>query len=223
MTRSAEARVLVVSACLVVLCMTAAAGSAQVDTTRIPYTVVAALPGEQCLVCGAPLTAKDIALIVKGRRVPLDHAHIEKFIRNKDMYFARLQPKAALFQEDLDVPPGTAQGGIASGWFLFGLWVLTALICGGLSAYNAIAKGLKPLRFFFVGLVLNVPGYLYVLTRPPRADEARVPPGLVKVPLTSAPRPCPRCGNMNHPTAIRCAICKAELHPETPSEVSKVL
>lgn len=193
------------------------------DTNQASYRSVPALPGERCTVCGAELGENGVALIVRGRRVPLDTAMVGEFLQNKEKYFARLQPKAALFQEELDAPRGTAQGGVSTGWFFLGLYVLTALVCGGLSAYAAIGKGLKPLSNFFIGFFCNIFGYIYVLSRPRERGKHDVPPGLVKVPVTSAPMPCPACGSANHPTASRCATCHRILNPLSPSEVSKVL
>jgi len=208
---------------LVQVLMIQASDASESDTSRIPYQVVPAKPGERCTVCGGELTQEDVALIVRGRRVPLDIDEVDEFLKNQEMYFAKLQPKGALFQEELDTPEGTAQGGVSAGWFWFGVYVLSALVFGALSSYTAITKGLQPIPHFFLGFFLSLLGYLYVLTRPRRVHEGEVPPGLVKVPVTSAPVKCPSCGNTNHPTATRCAACHATLTPVAESEASKAL
>ncbi|MFQ5675448.1 MAG: hypothetical protein ACE5G1_06080, partial [bacterium] len=64
-------------------------------------------------------------------------------MNNQEKYFAELQPKSALFQENFGAPPGAAQGGISLGWFLFGSYVLLALIFSGLSGHAAVSKGLN--------------------------------------------------------------------------------
>lgn len=176
---------------------------------------------ELCTVCGARLTPEDVALIVRGRRTPLRQAHVETFLNNLERNFSSRQPKSALFQEDLSAPPGTAQGGISQGWFLFGLLVLSSLIFGGLSGYRALSMGLPPLAPFFVGFFLNLPGFLYVISRPAGQGHLKVPKGLVKVPETVAPAPCPACGEVNHPTARLCLGCGKELHPSQQSEVTR--
>ncbi|MEK9135870.1 MAG: hypothetical protein AAB393_02000, partial [Bacteroidota bacterium] len=98
--------------------------------TSVGYAVVKAKPGERCIVCGTALDSNGIAFIVKGRRIPLDPAMVDDFLKNREMYFARVQPRGALFQEELGAESGSALG---SGWFLFGAYVLVALIFGGLS------------------------------------------------------------------------------------------
>ena len=185
------------------------------------YSRVPAKNSELCTVCGAELTSEDVALIVRGRRIPLCQADVETFLSNQERYFSNRQPKSALFQEDLSAAQGTAQGGISQGWFLFGLLVLSALIFGGLSGYRALSMGLPPLAPFFIGFFLNLPGYLYVISRPATQDHLKVPRGLVKVPETVAPAPCPACGEVNHPTARQCLGCGQELHPSQQSEVTR--
>lgn len=185
------------------------------------YSRVPAKDTELCTVCGAKLTSEDVALIVRGRRTPLRQAHVETFLNNLERSFSSRQPRSALFQEDLSAPPGTAQGGISQGWFLFGLLVLSSLIFGGLSGYRALSTGLPPLAPFFIGFFLNLPGFLYVVSRPAGRGHGQVPKGLVKVPETVAPAPCPACGEINHPTARQCPACGKELHPSQQSEVTR--
>ena len=193
------------------------------DTTSISYPVFPAKPGEKCTVCGTPLTQDDLALIVKGRRVPLSRAMVQEFLRNQEKYFAGFEPKGALFQENMDAPDGTALGGISNGWFLFGLWVLFALVFAGLSGYVAVGKGLIPIRHFFIGLIFSAVGFLYVLTRPKVVREGEIPEGLTKVPTTASPVLCAKCGSANHPSARKCSMCGADLKPRVESEVARVL
>ena len=185
------------------------------------YSRVTAKNSELCAVCRTELTSEDPALIVRGRRTPLCQAHVETFLNNLERSFSSRQPRGALFQEDLSAPPGTAQGGISRGWFLFGLLVLSSLIFGGLSGYRALSMGLPPLAPFFIGFFLNLPGFLYVVSRPAGQGRGQVPQGLVKVPETAAPAACPACGEVNHPTARQCPGCGKELHPSQPSEVTR--
>ena len=194
---------------------------AQESPPQAKYKSVAPKSGERCIICDVPLSDKDITLMVRGRRVPLKNAMVDSFMNNQEKYFSELQPKSALFQENLDAPSGVAQGGIGMGWFLFGSYVLLALIFGGISGYAAVSKGLPAIPNFFIGLSLSVFGMLFVVTRPPVANKKAIPPGLVKVPVTNAPTSCPKCGGKNHPTATSCAQCRTELTPSYESEVSK--
>jgi hypothetical protein len=213
---------LMLSTLFMLLYLQASTGAVAADTTDSGYQMVPAKPGEECTVCGIPLTDEDVALIVKGRRVPLNKGMVQEFLENQERYFARLQPRGALFQEDVDAQEGTSLGGISRGWFLFGLYVLVALLFAGMSGYVAVAKGLKPIPHFFIGLFFSVFGFLYVLTRPRLAKEGEIPSGLVKVPLTSAPVPCPKCGYSNHPSASMCKKCGSALSPAVQSEVQRV-
>jgi len=185
---------------------------------KVPYN-----PGEICLVSGKPLVEGDVALIVRGRRVPLCFSKVDTFLKYQDKYFARMQPKGALFQEELSAPKGAALGGVTSGWFLFGLYVLVALVFAGLSGYSAVSKGLPPIPNFFIGFFLSAFGYLYVLTRPAVAKKGEIPAGFVKVPTTHTPVPCAGCGYQNHPSAKQCVGCGGTLEPRLQSEVARVM
>jgi hypothetical protein len=184
-----------------------------------PYPIVSARVGEYCTVCGSPLTVDDVALIVKGRRFPVDKSMVDVFLKNPQAYFRTKQVRGALFHEELQSAAGTTQSGLARGWFLFGLYILTGLVCAGLSGYVAVAKGLPAIPHFFAGFFLSMLGLLYVLTRSSHGKPGTVPHGLVKVPTTYAPVPCPACGNTNHPAAARCAACGAALEPKLQSDV----
>ena len=81
------------------------------------YDTVAAKSGERCTVCGGRLTESDVALIVKGRRVPLDRMDMNEFMRHQGKYFAKLQPKGALFQEGMGPETGGREN-VGMGWFL---------------------------------------------------------------------------------------------------------
>src|SRR5262249_44998082 len=101
---------------LLVLCLFEITLPAQEAPIKSPYPVVPARAGERCTVCGTPLGQDDVALMVRGRRVPLNKSMVDAFLADKEKYFAQQQPRAALFQEELDVPAGVAQGGISLRW-----------------------------------------------------------------------------------------------------------
>ncbi len=178
--------------------------------------------GDRCLICGVRLTDDDVVLLVRGRRVPLKKTMVDSFLNNKAQYFAEMQPRGALFQEEMGAREGVALGGITIGWFVFGLYVLAALVFAGLSANVAVSKGLSPLPSFFIGLSFTVLGFLYVVTRKSTEAAANAPRGLRKVPNTAAPSVCAKCDGMNHPSAATCASCGARLEPLSSSDVSRV-
>ncbi len=207
---------------LIGLFLPASNGFSQAGSREGEYQRVPAKPGEYCTVCNVPLDpAQDVALIVRGRRVPLNHTMVDSFLRTQERYFAQKQPRGALFQEELKTAPGVSLGGISLGWFLFGSYVLLALICGGLSGYAAVGKGLPPIHHFFIGFGFSLIGYIYVLTRASQVKAGEIPEGLVKVPVTNAPVTCPKCGNTNHPSAQHCSMCGADLQPRYESEVAR--
>lgn len=187
----------------------------------VPHVQVPAKAGERCTVCGVVLGEDDVALIVKGRRFPLDRSMVDVFLKNPEEYFRFKQVKSALFQEEMRAPAGSAQAGIGWGWFLAGLYVLSSLLFGGLAGYVGVARGLSSITCFFAGFFLNALGLIYILMRPPLLKAGDVPPGFVKVPLTHDPVACPACGNTNHPAAARCAACGASLVPKLQSEVAR--
>jgi len=185
------------------------------------YPTVPAKAGEICTVCGMPVSSSDVAIILKGRRLPVMKEMAETVLRNPEVYFRKKQAKGALFQEDFQQLPGAVSGGVSLGWFLTGLYVLSALIFAGLSGNAAVAKGLPPISSFFLGLGLSLFGYLYVLTRRSGKASRGLPPGLLKVPATQSPLSCPQCGNSNHPAAASCASCHVSLSPQGQSDWSR--
>lgn len=188
---------------------------------QFQYQTVAAKVGEICIVCGMPVSGDDIAIILKGRRLPVMKDMAETVLRNPEIYFRDKQAKGALFQEDFQGQTGAESSGVGLGWFLAGLYVLSALIFGGLSGNAAVARGLPPISSFFLGLGLSVFGYLYVLTRRSGNASRSVPAGFLKVPATQSPLACPQCGNTNHPAAPSCASCHVSLSPQGQSDFSR--
>ena len=203
-------------------CLLALPLRTQENASQTPYQSVRPKLGDYCTVGNVPLdTLQDVALIVRGRRVPLHRTMVDSFMRTQEKYFSQQQPKGALFQEELSAAKGAALAGVTSGWFLFGLYVLVALVFAGVSGYTAVSKGLPPIPNFFIGFFLSALGYLYVLTRPAVAKKGEIPGGLVKVPLTHAPVPCAACGYQNHPSAKQCVGCGGKLEPMMQSEVAR--
>ncbi|HET6961366.1 MAG TPA: hypothetical protein VFJ27_02675 [Terriglobia bacterium] len=185
------------------------------------YPTVTAKAGETCTVCGMPVSNDDVAIILRGRRMPVMKDMAESVLRNPEFYFKDKQARGALFQEDFQLRPGVVSSGVSLGWFLAGLYVLSALFFGGLSSNAAVAKGLPPVSSFFLGLALSLLGYLFVLTRRPDKSSHGVPAGLLKVPATQSPLACPQCGNTNHPAATSCALCHVSLSPQGQSDLSR--
>ena len=179
---------------------------------------VPAKAGEICLVCGRAISTDDVVYQVNGQRVPLhvDEVRSDLGAQLKQLV-AQLEPRGAFLGAEQDQPP------LEKVWFLIGLYVLIGLIFGALSAHRAFDSGHRPLVWFFAGLLLNLVGYLVLLSFGKRTvvAPAGVPGGLHKIPVTYTPQPCPGCGSLNHPSASRCMGCGRKLEPTVASEVTR--
>ena len=177
---------------------------------------------EECLVCGKTHSETAYEVVYRERVFPLcsetclDRYRLAESTGELDSITSRIEPRAALFQQDSNPRPG-----LSKAYLGLGLLVLAALACGGLSSYIAIEKGLSAPRWFVVGAVLNVFGVLAVILRPPRETtfSAR---GRSKTPTTHDESVCPDCGQRNHPAAEVCAECHSRLEPAVESEVTRV-
>jgi len=177
--------------------------------------------GEQCLVCRKQIYDEDVVEIrFKGRTFHVGLRFLGDFEDDPQRYFASLQARSALFDEN-------AVGGgrsMAFGWLWLGVYVLGGLVCSALCGYIAVCKALSPLPWFFAGLAGNLAG-LGLVMFVPRGDitalPAGIPPGLCKVPTTRAPVACPSCGIANHPSAQRCPGCGHALTPTVESEARR--
>jgi hypothetical protein len=172
--------------------------------------------GDRCLICDAPIkVGTGLALLIKGKRIIIDLDHLQEFLSNKDFYLSNLQPKGALFQESAILTKT-----LRSGWFIFGTWIVLSLFMGALSCQLALKKGYGPLKWFFIGLFLNIFGYILILLQKSQTEK-KIPLGWSKIPLTSTPQRCPTCGTSNHPAAEKCIHCQHVLSPELESEVKR--
>ncbi len=184
--------------------------------------------GEQCLVCGNAIVGEEIVEIRhRGRTFHVARKMLGEFETDPDLYFRKIQARAALFDEE-----AMHQAPLAGGWLIFGLYVLVGLLFAALCAYLAVGWGKAPLPWFFAGLLANVPAFVALLvTRgsivgmPSGASSVAavpIPPGLAKVPTTRAPVPCPACGASNHPSAPVCGVCGSGLDPSVEAETARV-
>jgi len=180
------------------------------------YPRVEIRPGDHCTVSGEPLGPGDVCLLVDGRRVPLKKEAVNIFLNNQQKYFSKLQPRSALFTESMGVSKN-----LSMGWFIFGIYFLVGLFFAALTSHAAVAKGLKPIPWFFIGLAFNAFGYLAVLIQKSVA-KGEIPSGFGKVPLTSSPAICSACGYENHPSAKSCLDCGIKLNPENSSEIDMI-
>lgn len=176
----------------------------------------------RCDVCQREIPNHDHDTIHRGRTVHLCSKECAAaFTADPEAYFAKLQPRGALFQESAQPQDMMPRGG-----FWFGVYVLMGLVFGAIAAYAAIHRGRPAGPWFFAGLFFNVWALAALLVRPTKSragpgdqDPEGVPSGLRKVPVTRDPTTCPNCGLDNHPSARKCSHCGAELSPTAQSEV----
>jgi len=177
--------------------------------------------GEQCLVCDMQIFQADLVEIrYKGRTFHVKAGEMfGLFVSDPELYFRKLQAKAALFDESaIRARP------MSTGWLVSGLYVLLGLVVGAACAYLALNKGLGPVPWFFAGLIVNVVAMAVLLTTQSHTDPyapAGIPPGLAKVPTTHTPVACCVCGAPNHPSATSCTGCGATLIATTESELAR--
>ena len=205
------------------LCSSSAVWGATTETpVREELEILGQAPGEgeQCLVCRQPVHgATMVEVRYKGRIFHVKEEMMDELRADPEAYFRPLQSRSALFDEEaLEGAMGAQKR--QRGWLYFGLYVLLGLSAGAVCGALAVSRALPPLPWFFAGLVANLPAIAWLLTRP-RGDSAGpegVPSGLVKVPRTRTPRPCPHCGGPNHPAATVCARCRGRLTPKVAAE-----
>jgi hypothetical protein len=184
------------------------------------YRVVKPRAGEICIVCDKPIGATDRVYEVEGRRVPVHRGVCEAALAGyPERFLARLKPRGAFLGAEPNLAPN-----ISWGWFALGVYVLLGLLFGASCAYRAVNHALSPWPWFLAGFFLNLLGFLALVLRP-AGDSSKAPAGLplglVKVPNTSSPMACPRCGAMNHPSATACAECGNKIEPQGISEVTR--
>lgn len=166
--------------------------------------------GETCVMCGREVPKTGAAYRAGGQRVAVCQQCEPKFRMDPDGHMAALRPSNMIFDAQ-------TESYLGDGWIWLGIWALLGVVFGGLSAHLAVRKGTPPLRSFLLGFFFSIPGYVFVAFQPDAVVSA-APDGLRKVPLTHDPMPCPSCGNTNHPSAIACSDCGAELTAHTASE-----
>ncbi len=204
-----------------------AAGAQPVAAAQPPQTEWEVLDqrpgvGEQCLVCGERIYGEDVVEIrYQGRTFHVGRPFLGDFQEDPARYFAKLQARSALFDEESLAGPRP----MALGWFWMGVYVLAGLVSSAMCGYVAVCKARTPLPWFFAGLVGNVAGIAVVMFVP-RGDEsalpAGIPRGLCKVPTTHNPKACPSCRATNHPCAETCGNCGGSLTPSAEPETRRV-
>ncbi len=186
-----------------------------------PSTVGKRVPakhGDICMVCNQPIDRDDAVYLLRGHRVAIHQGELSTNLGDQlARLLAQLEPRGAFLGAGQDHPA------LSRAWFLFGLYILVGLVFAASCAHRALHAGRNPSTWFALGLALNVLGYLFLLTRPKREvfAPAGMPSGLRKVSATYAPRPCPGCSTLNHPSADTCLGCGGKLEPKLVSEVAR--
>ncbi len=136
------------------------------------YKSSTAIAGTICLVCKKPVTAEDVSIVFRGRRIAL-HTNTCLAVWNaaRDSFMQALSPPEAFAGIDPTVAPS-----LSSGRFVFGIYVMLGLFFGGLCAYVAASRGHAPIPWFAAGLTANLLAFLALLFRPDVVvDEVQEP------------------------------------------------
>lgn len=174
-------------------------------------------PGDRCIVCNTPLRPHDTVYLVEGQRVGIMEEMEPQLFQDPWAYLARLKPRGGLFGGEV-----APQSSISDAWLFLGIYVILGLAFSAVCAHRALDAGQPPVRWFLAGLFLNVFGYLALLVRSADRETkaASKYSGIVKIPSTADPAACPHCERLNHPSALRCSGCGAELTTAARSEVT---
>ncbi len=175
-------------------------------------------PGDICIACNHPVGEHDAVFLVRGHRLPIHLGEIQADLGAQlSQFVGRLEPQSALFQVSERNPARSIL------WLLAGSYILMALIFAALSSQRALIKGYSPSLWLALGLLFHVFAYAVLLMLPGRRLEspAGIPKGLKKIAATHQPLPCPGCGELNHPSATKCAGCGGTLVARISSEVGR--
>jgi hypothetical protein len=187
----------------------------KIDTTNIIYIDLKS--GDLCIVCDMEIDKNSgIGFLLQGRRITIDLEHVHEFFNNPEKYFYKMQAKVALYDERAIISDQ-----INPDWFLFGLWIVIALICAAICANIAMRKGLNSQSWFYYGFVFNLFGLIYLTTLVNKSTHI-LPKRLGKINLTDAPLKCNACDQYNHPSANECSYCGNGLQSISESELDKV-
>lgn len=172
-----------------------------------------------CLVCRQPVVeGAGERSVHRGRNIVV-HANpcAAQWRADPDRYFATLQPRGVLFDEE------SVRQHAGPGWLIASGLILAGVLFGAGCAYVAVAKGLRPGVWFGLGFAGNAVALFVLALRPSRRTDfpAGIPRGLRKVPLTLTPLGC-ACGAPNHPTARHCARCGSALASRGTPESARV-
>ena len=177
---------------------------------------------EDCLVCGKSHDIANYVVYYKGMEFPLcssgclDHYSEAASHKKLDSITAKIEPRAALFQED-----SNQRDPLAKTFFWLGYYVLIGLVFGGLASYAAVQRGFNPWSGFIIGFFLNVIGFIIVFSTPMQKMQFSSV-GLTKVPKTRNEVICSGCGHSNHPSAKTCIECGQKFKSRIRSEVQAV-
>ena len=141
------------------------------------YPKIPIKEGDRCFVCNTPLTESGVAFLYRGRRVAVGTFHVRTFFNNPLKYFSRLQPRGALFQEDI-IP----QSPLKPGWLVFGIWITLGLVAAAFCHAYSAPEG-------------TLPGSLVFYWTGNQSDRC---PGCAQAIPAGAGRPAPEPGQNSH-------------------------
>jgi len=179
------------------------------DPTPLPF-------GLHCPVDRDTVRSREFGARFRGRRYYMDREDCQKmFLADPERFAKEIEPRAALFTSPR--PDRTSYGPF---FLYFGILIVVALLVGASTSSVAIHQGLDGRRWFWGGFFLNVIAFALVLTRD-REQMLFRSDGVRKTPATYEPGACPKCRNLNHPSASRCSRCGQTLEARVESDVAR--
>lgn len=178
-----------------------------------------------CIVCNEPVAGNETQVVYRGSSHPVcagyclktwEHAVQEDKL---DALVFKMEPRGALFQGDSKFLNPTFQKAnpLSSLWLWVGIWLVVAIVSGGVAAAMAIASHRSGLFAFVLGVLLPGLGILIIKLLPGKSGKFELRG--TKIPTTHDESYCPQCNHPSHPSAERCIGCGASLTPKSKSEV----
>lgn len=181
-----------------------------------------------CIVCEGFVAEEEARVVYRGISHPVCSGHCleawEHAVQEErlDPIVFKVEPRGALFQGDSKFLNQDFQKAhpLSNNWLWIGLWLVAAIVSGGLASALAIVSHRSGLLAFIAGFLLPGLGVPVFKLLPKKSDIFELRGS--KIAMTYDESFCPHCNHSCHPSAESCSECGISLTPKCESEVSKV-
>jgi len=153
----------------------------------LKYKQVPVQQGDICIVCDVKLDEKGFAFIYHGQRVSIDYDHLVEFLENPVKYLKKGNSRNKVARENIFQKPA-----LEFGWVMFIVWIFIGGISAAVCSRLALRKGLPRKKWIVIGLVVNIIGVLFILTKFKQNDRDV----------------CHICKMPKKPSEIICSVCE---------------